>query len=115
MRQACEHEDWTVYQKPVVERPGLKEVIQTLFGRARDLLPFSQPRSEPFVREEIPRIYQKPVLTKLSCEQASLILLGHGGVGDPGARDLMDLVFRDQRPEVVSARCKQVLEARHLE
>jgi len=73
--------------------------MQALLGRARDFLPFSRPDPRQVVCDEAPKLYQKPRLTKLTPEQARLILFGHAGVGDPGAKDLMGLVFSEGRPE----------------
>jgi hypothetical protein len=43
---------------------------------------------------EVPKkIYSSPVLTKRSREQATLFLVGHAGIGDSAARDLLKLFF----------------------
>ena len=39
--------------------------------------------------------YVPPRLTRLTTEQAKLKLLGHLSVGDQGAKDLLDLLFRE--------------------
>jgi hypothetical protein len=39
--------------------------------------------------------YEKPTVTKLTPEQAKLKLLGHASAGDQGAKDLLELMFRD--------------------
>lgn len=39
--------------------------------------------------------YEKPAARKLTLEQARLIVLGHSTLGDPGAQDLMPLLFPD--------------------
>ena len=39
------------------------------------------------------KIYSSPVLTKRSCEQGRLFLVGHAGIGNPLARDLLKLFF----------------------
>jgi hypothetical protein len=97
VRQVSEQGVRRPYQEPAVEKLDLKQTMQTLLSRARDLLPFVRPAPEPFVREEIPKVYERPQLRKLTREQASLILLGHGGIGDPGARDLIEIVYGERR------------------
>ncbi len=94
--QVSEQAVWSPYQEPDAERFSLKQALQKFLGRARNLLSFSRPEPEPLVREEIPKVYEKPGLTKLSREQASLILLGHAAVGDPGARDLIAIIFPER-------------------
>jgi hypothetical protein len=69
--------------------------MQAWLGRARNALPRLRPQLEPFVYEEPPRVYEKPTLRKLTREQANLILFGHASVGDLGARDLIEIVFRE--------------------
>ena len=104
MRQWTEQDVWKGYQQPVLKRLNLKQAMQALLGRARDLLPFFSPERrhpEPgqTVHKEVPKPYQKPRLRKLTPEQASLMLLGYSSVGDQGAKDLLALVFPDERRE----------------
>ncbi len=96
--QGSEQDVWKTYQNPAAEKLKLKQAMQTLLSRMRDLLPFVRPEPGPFVREEATKVYVKPALRKLTGEQANLILFGHACVGDPGARDLMEIVFPEQRP-----------------
>jgi len=97
VRQVSEQGVWRPYQEPAVEKLNLKQTLQTLLRRARNLLPFVRPAPEPFDHEEIPKVYQKPALAKLTAEQSRLILFGHAGVGHQGAKDLIDIVFREPR------------------
>ncbi len=43
--------------------------------------------------------YTPPKLSKLTPEQASLILLGHASCGDQGAKELLDVLYRLREPE----------------
>ena len=52
-------------------------------------LPITQ--SAPF-----PPPYDKPTVRKLTLEQGRLIVLGHSTLRDPGAQDLMPLLFPDE-------------------
>ena len=88
-----EQDFWNEYEKPVVEKLTLKQAMQALLGRAIHLLPFFYPAHQAVVRRR-PKAYEKPTLRKLSAEQASLILIGHAGVGDEGAKELMDVIFK---------------------
>lgn len=40
-----------------------------------------------------PKLYAQPAARKLTIEQARLIVLGHSTLRDPGALDLMPLLF----------------------
>ncbi len=42
-----------------------------------------------------PKPYSSPRLSKLTPEQAKLLLLGHVIQGDQGAKDLLDVIFPD--------------------
>jgi hypothetical protein len=97
VRQSIEQDVRKAYQKPTLNRLNLKQAMQVLLGRARDLLPFLRPDPRQTIHEEVPKLYQKPTLRKLTPEQACLILIGHASVGDQGAKDLLDLIFRDER------------------
>jgi hypothetical protein len=103
VRQLIEQDVRKAYQKPALNQLSLRQAMQALLGRARDLLPFFSPERwhpEPkqTVQEEVPKRYQTPMLRKLTPEQASLILLGHASVGDQGAKDLLALIFPDEPP-----------------
>ena len=37
--------------------------------------------------------YTSPKINKLTTEQANLILIGHAGCGDQGARDLLNVLY----------------------
>jgi hypothetical protein len=39
------------------------------------------------------KTYSPPKLSKLTTEQANLILMGHASCGDQGARDLLDVLY----------------------
>lgn len=84
------------YQEPAGEKHNLKRTMRAWLGRARNALPRLRPQLEPFVDEEPPKVYEKPKLRKLTQEQANLILFGHASVGDPGARDLIEIIFREE-------------------
>jgi hypothetical protein len=48
--------------------------------------------------EEVPqhhnrKTYEKPMVRKITQEQALLKLLGHASLGDPGAKELLSLMF----------------------
>jgi hypothetical protein len=96
MVQVSEQEVWRPYQNPAAEKLKLKQAMQTLLSRGADLLPFFRVEANPSVRGEAPRVYERPQLRKLTREQASLILFGHVGVGDQGAKELIEIVFRDR-------------------
>jgi len=108
VRQSTEQDVWKGHQQPVLKRLQVRQAMQALLGRARDFLPFlhSDPRfsdSGPDfgrrVGQEVAKQYQKPSLRKLSPEQARLILFGHATVGDPAAKELMELIFSEERAE----------------
>ena len=91
--QGSEQDVWKTYQNPATEKLNLKQAMQALLSRVRDLLSFVRPETGPFVREEATKVYEKPVLRKLTREQANLVLFGHASIGDPGAKDLMGILF----------------------
>ena len=100
MRQWTEQDVWKGYPEPVLNRFNLEQTMQALLGRARDLLPFFSPKRwhpEPrqTIYEEVPKVYLKPALRKITPEQASLLLIGHASVGAQGARHLLEVVFPD--------------------
>ena len=100
--QVIEQDVRKAYQQPALKRFTLKQAMQALLGRAKDLLPFFSPersRLEPgqTLHENVPKIYQTPTLRKLTAEQAGLILIGHASVGDQGAKDLLAVIFPDQQ------------------
>lgn len=97
MVHVFEEDFWNEYEKPVVEKPTLKQAVQALLGRAKQLLPSVHPTPDPVVRRSGPKGYQKPTLRKLSPQQASLILIGHAGVGDEAAKELLDIVYKMNR------------------
>jgi hypothetical protein len=37
--------------------------------------------------------YTQPILKKLTPEQATLFLVGHAYIGNPGAKELLELLF----------------------
>jgi len=39
--------------------------------------------------------YERPTVTELTPEQAKLKLLGHATMGHQGAKDLLELIFRE--------------------
>ena len=105
MRQSTEQDVWKGHQQPVLKRLQVRQAMQALLGRARDFLPFLHSdlrfsdRRPDFGQKEFPKQYQKPRLRKLSPEHARLILFGHATVGDPAAKDLMELIFSEKRAE----------------
>lgn len=96
--QASEQGVWKTYQNPATEKLSLKQALEALLDRVRDLLPFVRPGPGPFIREKAPKVYDRPQLRQLTSVQASLILFGHSTVGNPAARELLGIVFPEQRP-----------------
>ncbi len=47
----------------------------------------------PLQSETRQKTYSPPKLNKLTPEQAKLLLLGHAGCGDQGAKDLLDVLY----------------------
>ncbi len=47
----------------------------------------------PLPSETRQKTYSPPKLNKLTPEQAKLLLLGHAGCGDQGAKDLLDVLY----------------------
>src|SRR5258705_565602 len=47
----------------------------------------------PFQSETRKKTYSPPKLNKLTPEQANLILIGHAGCGDQGAKDLLAVLY----------------------
>lgn len=45
------------------------------------------------------KTYSSPKLTKLTPEQAKLLLLGQAGQGGQGAKDLLEVLFSDPNPQ----------------
>jgi len=41
-----------------------------------------------------PKLYSPPVLQKRTVEQAKLLLVGYAWIGHQGARELLELLFR---------------------
>lgn len=41
--------------------------------------------------------YEKPTATKITREQAKLKLMGHAMMGDKQAKELLDLLFEDEK------------------
>jgi len=95
--QLIEQDVRKAYLQPALNRLTLRQTVQALLERARDLLPFLLPqRWRPEPRQtvcEVPKKYHNPTLRKITAEQASLMLLGHATVGDQGAKDLLAIVF----------------------
>jgi hypothetical protein len=86
------------YQKPALKKLTFSQATQGLLGRAREFLDGFRPeRSQP-VQPELPKRYETPAFRKLTAEQARLLLIGHASVGDQGAKDLLELIFPDNRP-----------------
>ena len=50
----------------------------------------SNPRKKP---------YTPPKLNKLTPEQGNLILIGHANVGDQGAKDLLEVLYKLNEPD----------------
>lgn len=77
-----------------------REFFELLFpGRARQVQEVSHES----------KVYEAPRVTKLTPEQAKLKLLGHFGFGDPGARDLLKLVFPEANVPVGDAPAEPAL------
>ena len=95
-----EKDFWNEYEELVVNKPTLKQAVQALLGRVKQ--PFVRATGQPVLRRGGPKAYLKPTLRRLSAEQASLILIGHAGVGDQGAKELMDVAFKmTSTPKIV--------------
>ena len=52
----------------------------------------------PLQAETSKKTYSIPKLSKLTPEQANLILLGHATCGDQGAKDLLDVLYPVPEP-----------------
>ncbi len=48
------------------------------------------------------KAYSSPRLNKLTPEQAKLLLIGQATQGDPGAKDLLDVLFPDRTNTKIS-------------
>jgi hypothetical protein len=92
------------FRKQNGTRLQLRELLRKLTLRqerwysleyAREFLHWiSRGRSRERATRAVPAtVYHPPRLTRLTPEQAKLKLLGHLSVGDPGAKDLLDLLF----------------------
>ncbi len=53
----------------------------------------------PWQSETRKKTYSPPKLSKLTPDQANLILLGHASCGDQGAKDLLDALYPLLEPE----------------
>jgi hypothetical protein len=87
------------YEPPTLARLTGKQSRSHMLNHARELLELLFPgRAKQAVEEaDEPKAYAAPHFTKLTPEQANLKLLGHFAFGDPGARDLLELIccYRD--------------------
>ena len=83
------------YESPTLARLTGEQSRSHMLNHARELLELLFPGRVRQVEEmsHESRGYEAPRVTKLTPEQAKLKLLGHFGFGDPGARDLLELVF----------------------
>ncbi len=45
------------------------------------------------------KTYTPPKLNKLTTQQANLILIGHASVGDQGASDLLEVLYKLNEPD----------------
>ncbi len=84
------------YESPSVRKLTIQQARSYMLRHGREFLDliFSNRKLENGSGPtQQPARYQSPRLTKLTPEQAKLKLLGHLSVGDPGAKDLLDLCF----------------------
>lgn len=99
------------YQSPVLRKLTFEEAKHLLQTRMRDLLdvivPGAHERRKQSENGEVGcgrsnglLPYTRPVARKLTTEQARLLLVGHASLGDPGARDLMNLIFPEPDPGI---------------
>jgi hypothetical protein len=97
VRQSIEKDARKPYQKPTLNKLTFSEAKQPLLGRAKGFLErFRGDRHA--AQEEVPKLYQPPTLRKLTLEQARMFLMGHASMGDQGAKDLLRLIYPDNRP-----------------
>ena len=45
------------------------------------------------------KTYTPPKINKLTSEQTNLVLIGHAGIGNRGAKDLLDMIYRLNEPD----------------
>ena len=90
------------YETPSVKKLNIHEARSYLqqhgrvvLGLIAPLLEKCHPEQESARQRQEPksREYEPPSVTKLTPEQAKLKLLGYFSLGDPGAKDLLDLLF----------------------
>ena len=88
------------YPMPTLRTLPFRKAIEFFRGHLRDfigLLAFGTPHCSKAAntdRATIPKqAYSPPEMRKLTLEQARLIALGHPAMGDPGACDLLDVLF----------------------
>jgi hypothetical protein len=74
----------------------LKNFCKVHFEGPLELI-FQSRREEPITAKPGTgkKEYQRPALRRLSPEQAKLLLIGHATMENPGAKDLMQVVFPD--------------------
>jgi hypothetical protein len=85
------------YERPFLERLNIENARQIVLNHAREFLQFVLPSRRPeLAAEQTHKSYEKPALRKLTPEQAKLLLVGHASLGNPGAHDLMELIFPEQ-------------------
>lgn len=104
------------YQTPSLRKLSIQQARLVLMNHARELLQLVFPgwRKESGDSESRTQRYQAPRLIKLTPEQAKLRLLGHLSIGDPGAKDLLDLLFPEpvaNEPAVTTAHADSVADA----
>jgi hypothetical protein len=85
-----------VYEAPVLRRLTFQQVKFILHSQIKNIFRTIRPdSSQPERLDGEKKTYQKPTLKKLTPEQAKLLLIGHSTIGTEGAKDLLDLIFRD--------------------
>ena len=100
MRLVEEDAGYPYYVQPVHSKLRLKYAAHALAEQLRRVLYRLRPERDPLPPcEAPPRDYEAPTLSKPTTEQARLLLIGHAAVGDPGAKDLLQLVFPEKSSE----------------
>jgi hypothetical protein len=77
-----------------------------LVSHAREFLHRGSPYpEEPACETVVDKTYRRPVATRLTAEQARLVLIGYATFGDRGALDLMNAVFLHPSEQCQSVGC----------
>jgi hypothetical protein len=97
VRQSIEKDVRKPYQKPTLTKLTFEQAKRALLGQAKEFLERFRPNRRQAAQEEVAKLYQSPKLKKLTLEQARMFLMGHASMGDEGAKDLLRLIYPDNR------------------